>query len=212
MAHLCQHEHSHRLNPLPDSRRRTAEAANRAIELDPTCQSAWMAHATGAFFDKDLSGLRAAADRAVALNPLNATTLGYAGLILAYASDWAAGLPMVRRAMDLNPEHPGWLHYVLCVDHYRQQAYEQALTHAKRSNLPQFVWTPLTIAMSAGQLGLASDARAALQGLRRHHPAFVDPAAQRALWHHWHWDAALVEHFMDGLSKAQAFVDADDGQ
>lgn len=75
-------------------------------------------------------------------------------MLLAYAGDWDRGVEFVERAIDLNPHHPGWVHYVLATNHYRKGEFDKALVEAKRSNLPQFVWTPLCVAVAAGQLGL----------------------------------------------------------
>ena len=33
--------------------------------------------------------------------------------MIAYAGDWEYGLGMVERAMQLNPHHAGWYHYVV---------------------------------------------------------------------------------------------------
>ena len=64
------------------------------------------------------------------------------------------------------------------------------------------VWTPLCVAVAAGQLGLAADARAAIDVIRTHHPACLDAAEVRALWSKWQWDAGLVDRLLDGLGKA----------
>jgi hypothetical protein len=69
LAILYEQEHSQLLNPLPEPHQRSAEAAERSVELDPTCQAGWRALAALHFFDRDLNGLRVAAERVEALNP-----------------------------------------------------------------------------------------------------------------------------------------------
>jgi hypothetical protein len=93
-------------------------------------------------------------------------------------------------------------------DHYRKGEFDKALVDAKRSNLPQFVWTPLCVAVAAGQLGLARDARAALDAIRATHPAYLDPHNVRALWSMWQWDAHLVDRLLEGFAKALAIGNA----
>jgi TolB-like protein len=208
LAALYEQEYSQRLNPLPDPLRRSLEAANRSVEIDPTCQGGWSALAALYFFERDLNGLRVAAERAVALNPLQTTSCSYMGMLLGYAGDWDRGVDLVERAMELNPHHPRWAHYVLMTDHYRKGEFDKALVDAKRSNLPQFVWTPLCVAVAAGQLGLARDARAALDAIRATHPAYLDPHNVRALWSMWQWDAHLVDRLLEGFAKALAIGNA----
>lgn len=207
LAVLYEQEHSQRLNPLPDSLQRSAEAASRAVELDPTCQYAWRALAALHFFDRDLHGLRVTAERVVALNPLNTTSLAYVGLMLAYAGEWERGIEIVEHAMDLNPHLPGWVHFVVATNYYRQGAFDKALVQAKRANLTQFIWTPLSVAVAAGQLGLAADARTSIDAIRKHHPTYLDPGNVRTFWSTWQWDADLVDRLVEGFVKAKALVD-----
>ncbi|HEY0872821.1 MAG TPA: tetratricopeptide repeat protein [Vicinamibacterales bacterium] len=207
LAFLYEQEHSQRLNPLPNSLQRSAEAANRAFEIDSTNQYASRALAALRFFERDLKSLRVAVERVVALNPLNTTTIAYAGLMLAYAGEWERGIEIVERARDLNPHVPGWVHTVTATNYYRQGLFEQALVEAKRSNLSQFIWTPLSVAVAAGQLGLAADARASFDVIRRHHPAFLDPDNVRALWSTWQWETDLVDRLFEGFVKAKALAD-----
>ncbi|MDO8677287.1 MAG: protein kinase [Acidobacteriota bacterium] len=204
LSSLYEEEYSHGLNALPDSLSRSAEAAERSVEIDPACQLGWLAIAALRFFDRDLNGLRMAAERTIPINPLNSTPVAYLGLMLSYAGEWDRGVPMVAGAMDRNPHHPGWYHYVLATNHYRQGEYEDARLQAKQSNMPQHLWSPLMLAVSAGQLGHAADARSAFDALRRNHPAFLDPQAVRTLWSLWMWDENLVDHLLDGFAKALA--------
>ena len=131
-------EHMSEFNPLPDSRGRARAAAERSIEIDPTCQFGWRQIASAPRRDRDLHGLRMAAERTIQLNPLS-TSAPFVAMLLAYAGDWDRGMPLVRRAMDLNRQHAGWYHFPVFVDHFRQGRVRDALTHAKaleRAALP----------------------------------------------------------------------------
>jgi serine/threonine-protein kinase len=207
LATLYEQEYSHNLNPLPDPQRRCAEAAEQSVEADPTCQAGWRALAALHFFERDLNGLRVAAERVVALNPLHTTTMSVIGQLLAYAGEWDRGVEIIERAIDLNPHHPGWVHYVLATNHYRQREFDRALVRAKRPNLAQLVWTPLHVAVAAGQLGVATDARIAIETIREHHPMYLDAEQVRALWAKWVWDAEIVDGLVNGFVKGKALVE-----
>jgi TolB-like protein/Tfp pilus assembly protein PilF len=111
---------------------------------------------------------------------------------------------LVRRAIELNPHHLNSLHRVVSADHYRRGEYEEALTHVKRSNLPNYVGTPILWAAAAGQLGRASEVKAALDLLRRNHPAYLDPDMVRSFHTTWVWEDELVDHLSEGFMKAKA--------
>jgi adenylate cyclase len=207
LAMLYEQEHSQQLNPLPNSRQRSADAARQSVALDAACQAGWRGLAVSHFFDRDRNGLRVAAERVTALNPWHTTTMSYIGTLLAYAGEWDRGVRIIEEAIDFNPHHPDWVHYTLATNHYRVGAFDKALLEAKRASLAQYVWTPLCLAIAAGQLGLAADARGAIDVIRTRHPAYLNPGKVRELWSAWHWDEVLLDHLLDGFEKALALVE-----
>jgi len=203
LADFYELEHSIELNPRPDAQVLARKAAERSIEIDPTCQQGWRQLAMRSHFERDLNGLRMAAERTVQLNPLSAAA-AYMGLLLAYAGEWDRGMSLVRRAMDLTPQYLNVLHIPVFLDHYRRGEFEDALTQMKRANLSHHVGTLISSAAAAGQLGRVTDAKAAFDGLRRHHPAHVDPDKVRSFLAGWVWDEGLIEQLIDGFLKAKA--------
>src|SRR4029079_1807697 len=65
LSTLYEHEQSPGLNPLPDPTTRANLAAERSVELDPTCQQGWRQLAMRRHFERDLAGLRMAAERTI---------------------------------------------------------------------------------------------------------------------------------------------------
>ena len=106
-------------NPLPDPRARAWAAAERSIEIEPTCQFGWRQIALRNHDDRDLHGLRMAAERTIQLNPLS-TSAPFVAMLLAYAGDWDRGMPIIRRGMDLNRQHAGWYHFPVFTDHFAE--------------------------------------------------------------------------------------------
>jgi TolB-like protein/Tfp pilus assembly protein PilF len=204
LAVFYSHEVLVRLNPLPDAAGRTRHAAERAMDLAANAQQTWVAHALASFLAHDLTALRLATERTVALNPLNTRSVATSGLLLAFTGDCQAGADLVRRAVALNPNHPGWYHSVLFFDHFRKSEDESALQQAKAINIPGFVWSHLSSVAAAGQLGRAADAIPALEGLRRNFPDLLDRDRVRAAWASVLWDDGLVARLIEGFDKAVA--------
>ena len=75
-------------NPRPDSLGRARAAAQRAVESAPSSNFAHSAVATTLFFQKDIQAFRTAADRALALNRMDASTAAILGMMIAYSGDW----------------------------------------------------------------------------------------------------------------------------
>jgi len=193
------HEFAFGYNIRPDPLGRARATAQRAIASAPTNHFAHSALATALFTQKDFRAFRAAADRALALNPMDASTAAILGMMIAYAGDWEYGLGIVERAMQLNPHHPGWYHYAPFTAAYRRRDYRGALASALKVNMPGYYWPHAMLAISYGQLGEKDRARAALRDLHALIPDFG--AIAREEFDKW-YDAELTEHLLDGLRKA----------
>jgi TolB-like protein/lipoprotein NlpI len=202
LAALYSFEYSLRMNPLPDSLERAQRAARRSVDIDPTSQMGWAELAEAYFFARDYTAFHPAADRAVALNPRHSTMLGYMGTFIFNSGDWEKGHNMVQRAMSLNPHHPGWFYFVPFQYHYRKNEYEKALFAAKQANMPYDPWNYLYITAACGQLERKQEAAAAISGLRRQSPAFLDLTVVREDLEKWIADKELIDHLLEGLRKA----------
>ena len=194
------------MNPLPDSLERARKAAERAVDIDPTCQVGWEALAEASYFARDLEAFRDAAERAMTLNPRNTSTVALMGVLITHSGEWERGCEITRRAMALNPHHPGWYHFPEFFDHYRKGEFDRALETAKRLNMPDDFWVHAVIAAACGRLGRKDEARAALEALRRLLPGYRDELEPTLRL--WIIDAALVEQVMEGIAQGEALVGA----
>jgi tetratricopeptide (TPR) repeat protein len=151
------------------------------------------------FFRCDLPGFRAAAERAIALNPMEGYTAAYLGMLIAYSGDWERGCALADRAMQLNPNHPGWYWFPRAFNAYRQRDYRGALETVLKVNLPGFWRTQLMLAAANGQLGERVAAGQAVQELLKIRPNFAVIASDELK--KW-YDKELNEHLIEGLGKA----------
>jgi len=186
-------------NPKPDPLERMLKAARRAVELDPSGHRGYHALALAHFYRKEIAAFRTAADRAIALNPLDGCNVAHLGGFIAYAGEWERGCGLVERALQLNPNHPGWFWFPLSMNAYRKGDYQGALGYALKINLPNFLWTHTMLAAIYGQLGQHEEAGKALQELLK-----LNPQAAEILLAAWRsrYDPELVERLIEGLRKA----------
>src|SRR5438477_302817 len=179
---------------------RALAAARRAVEIDRSNQFAMVALAQTHFFRQDLAAFRPAAERAMALNPLNTDALGIMGLQIVHIGEFDRGTAIVRRAMELNPNHAGWMHFAPLWNHFRKGEYEQALGCANRVDVPGLFWPFLVMASACGHLGRRTEAAAAVRDLLALDPEFA--AHVRYNVGTWHFASGLMEPILDGLRKA----------
>src|SRR3954447_3847222 len=179
---------------------RALAAARRAVEIDRANQFAMVALAQTHFFRQDLAAFRPTAERAMALNPLNTDALGILGLQIVHTGEFERGTAIVRRAMELNANHAGWMHFAPLWDHFHKGEYEQALERANRVDVPGHFWPFLVMASACGHLGRRTEAAAAVRDLLALDPEFAAHARSN-IWT-WHFASGLLEPILKGLRKA----------
>jgi TolB-like protein len=193
-------EYKHDFNVRPGSLDRGLDAARRAVAAAPTSHLGYHMLAQALFFRREIPAFRNAAERAIALNPMDGCTVAFMGILLAYAGEWERGCGLTERAMRLNPNHPGWYRFAPFNDAYRRHDYRGAVDVALRFNMPSYFYTHMALAASYGQLGERAAAERALAELLAQKPDFAG-VARRELGK-WYIDPQLLDEILDGLVKA----------
>ncbi|HKM48217.1 MAG TPA: protein kinase [Terriglobales bacterium] len=199
LAYLYKDEYSFGFNAQPDPLGRTLQAARRAVDAEPSNPLAQAAMAWALFLRKEFQASRNASDQAIALNPMDATTLAEMGRLMAFAGDWEGGCALVERVLQFKPRHPGRIWFPLFHNAYRKGDYRGALSIALKVSMPGNWATYLVRAAAHGQLGEREPAQKALKELITLKPDFAQVAREAlGVWH----DPEHVEHLIDGLRKA----------
>jgi TolB-like protein len=179
---------------------RALAAVRRAVELDRTNQFALVSLAQAYFFRQDLAAFRPAAEQAMALNRLDTDALGILGLQIVHTGEFQRGAAIVRRAMELNPNHAGWFHFGPIWEHFERGEYERALEHAMQVNMPGLFWQPLVIAAIYGQLGRRTEGAAAVRDLLALDPDFGKHARRDIAV--WHFASGLLDRILAGVRNS----------
>jgi len=197
LSWVYTHEYAHGFNPRPGSLDRALAAARRAVDLAPSNPLAQQVLAVVLFFRKETTGCLSAAERAIALNPLDGSN--EAIFLITFAGDWERGSSLIRRAMELNPHHPRWYELTLSLGEYRKASYRAAIDETVRANAPDIFWTHVVLAAAHGQLGEVEAARSALRDLLAQKPDFVQSGEE--LLGKW-FEPQMVGRLTEGLRKA----------
>jgi serine/threonine protein kinase/tetratricopeptide (TPR) repeat protein len=172
LSNMYAEEYKHHFNALPDPQGRGLAAARRAVDLDPANQLGYLALAEAYFFRRDLSAFRSAAERAIALNPLDSRFLAWIGLMLAHCGEGDRGEALAAQAMELNPNHPGWYRYASFWNLFFKAQYQAALDVAQKVHMPSYFYSHLILATTYGQLDRIAEARQAAHDLLQLYPNF----------------------------------------
>jgi tetratricopeptide (TPR) repeat protein len=197
----------HGFNPRPDSMKRAAAAARRAVELEPYSHVLRWSRSRVHFFEGDLEGFLVESGKSLELSANDATTIGLIGLYSALSGHWQRGKDLIGRAMELNPSYPSYYHLAFAFDHFRQGEYEEALAECRRIHGGYPVFHGLLPA-ALGHLDRRREAAAALRELQALLPDST-PTAIRALYERWNVRGPFLESLLAGLSKAGLEGDQD---
>jgi len=198
-AYIEEYKYSYNLRSDPLDR--ALAAAQRSIDLDNRNQQGYYALAIiNYLLNEEFGSFYELAEQAIAVNPNDADVIGDLGLWMAYSGNWERGIPLVRKAMILNPLHPRWIFFVFLLDHYRKDEFREALTEGLKINLPENQGVQVGLAAVYGQLGEAAKAKEVLDHILEMQPAFADDP--RAWFAKRRVPDELIESLMDGLRKA----------
>jgi serine/threonine protein kinase len=204
LSMMYRGEFAQGFNAQPDPLGRALTAAQRAVDTAPTNHLAWFALSTTLFFQKEKPSFRVAAERSLALNRMDGSTLAYLGLLITACGDWDHGCAMVEAAMQLNPKYPGWYKLPAFANAYRKGEYREALDAALRINLPGYFHAHAARAAVYGQLGEHEPAQKALKELLALRPDFASTVRyEYAKW----YDPDHIERIVEGLRKAGLKID-----
>lgn len=174
-------------------------AARRAVELGPSNHLGYFSLAQALWSQKDFDSFRDAAERAVALNPMDGNSVAYLGELLTYAGSPERGMQLVERAKQLNPSHPGWYWFADFYQAFSEKDYRGALAFALKVRLRGHPLAPMMIAAACGQLGDTDTAAKAVADLLKFRPEL--PAIMRKQVAKV-WNPEYGQRFLEGLQKA----------
>lgn len=203
LAWLYLDEHRFDFNQIstPDPPlERAAEAARRAVSLQPDNARAHLAVAIVQWFRKDLRSFDRHAELALSLNPNDSSVNAELGLRYGLRGDWDRGLPLIDRVISRDPIR--WQTYRVS---YAQHALElgefgRALEELRLTKMSDHPALKVTRAAIYGQLGRFDEARTHWNAAVREMPQLsLNPRA-------WVDDRSpsppLRRRILEGLEKA----------
>jgi tetratricopeptide (TPR) repeat protein len=109
-----------------------------AVRHDPQCALAHQALALAYFHEKRFVDFRASVKRALHLNPGHSHMLAMFGLCFVRRGEWDEALPLLNRAIELNPLHPSWYHMPTAMLLMMTKGADEAITEITRNPMPDF--------------------------------------------------------------------------
>jgi tetratricopeptide (TPR) repeat protein len=107
----------------------------------------------------------------------------------------------VRKATALDPFHPTWFFLVVADYYFLRGEYEEALTAARKVNMPSLFWLQIQLAGTYAELDRQNEAKKALRELLRLYPGFtVQTYVEEA--RKWNYAEGNIRRWVTALRKA----------
>lgn len=135
------------------------ENARRGVSLEPGSQLGRLILAYASYLADDSDAFEQESETALALNPNSPYTVGALGYLHVMRGSFERGLPMLDRAMAVNPCHPNWFHAGRVIHLLARRSYEEALAELDKHDPFFAFWLPVVRASILGNLGRLDEAR-----------------------------------------------------
>jgi len=154
---------------------RALELGTKAVELGPSDPAPHVLLALVHQWRREFDAANAAADKALALQPNDAITLGNLGSMLNWAGRSEEALGVLQQAVRLDPFHPPNYLEWLASAYEGTGDYEQCVEAAERGIAlnPDYVGLYVDLAVCYTALGKEKEARAAAAEISRTNPRFT---------------------------------------
>ncbi|MBT8048254.1 MAG: hypothetical protein HKN57_06805 [Xanthomonadales bacterium] len=207
LAHVYTEEFMSNYNPLPNPLERGLVAARRAVALDRTDSLAHYSLAINRYFAKNIEAFRAAADRSIELNPNDASAVAMLGMLTSFSGDWDAGMEITKRAMQINPDHPGYYRFGIFYDQYRKGNGAEALDIALQINMPGYYVDALVRVLAYVQIGDFEAATKAAEELQALFPNFEADFGRLGVTNWFFAQPELIDEIANDLLKVGLSTD-----
>ena len=142
---------------------RALHAAERTIELDPNNPRVRVHKATAHFYREEFDEFRAEADRALDLSGNDADTLATLGYLLYRAGNPDRGVPMIKKAISLNPFQRNWYQEPTFRTLFLKGAHENAIALAHPQETAASFWAFVFQEVENDELRQVEDAQRAIE-------------------------------------------------
>lgn len=179
---------------------RAQELAEKSISLSSKFSIAWYAmtiiHYHKGEWDKFHNNIKLG----LSLAPNSPAVLADSGVYLCLMGELDKGLALVKKAIDLNPQHPNWCQFAYFHHHFLLKEYEKSIRYVSTIETPDWFWPHALQAINYAELGDVVLCNEARKNVLRLYPNFSDCVHDEcAKWFHREQDAAI---YLESFKKA----------
>ncbi|VAW03969.1 hypothetical protein MNBD_ALPHA01-1326 [hydrothermal vent metagenome] len=183
-------------DPLEQARK----YAEKSIGLSSKYSIAWYAMTIINFHKGDIEKFEDNIRLGLSIAPNSPAILADSGVYLCLLGKLDQGLSLVRKAMELNPQHPGWCRFALCHDHFIRGEYTRAIEQVRHIETPDWFWPHALQAILYAALENKKGVKDSRANVLRLYPDFPENAEKEC--RKWFRREEDLMKYLDGLKEA----------
>lgn len=198
---LDEYRFSFNMIDNPDSALiRAQELAEKAISMSTKFSIAWYALTIIHYHNGELEKFQNNIKMGLSIAPNSPAVLADSGVYLCLMGEMDQGLSLVKKAIELNPQHPNWCQFALFHNHFLKGEYKKASGYLSTIETPDWFWPYALQAINYAELGDIKASENAKKHLTRLYPNFPKHVKMEcAKWFHRKEDA---DKYLQSFEKA----------
>ncbi|MCF8474095.1 MAG: hypothetical protein K9G26_05295 [Emcibacter sp.] len=176
------------------------EYTEKSIGLSSKYSIAWYAMTIINFHRGDIERFEDNIKLGLSIAPNSPAILADSGVYLCLLGKLDEGLSLVKKAMELNPQHPSWCRFALCHDYYIRGQYKKAIEQVRIIETPNWFWPHALQAIIYAKLGQKQNMIESRENVLRLYPDFPKNAEKEC--RKWFRREEDLMKYIDGLQEA----------
>ncbi len=128
------------------------KCVQKALQLDPDCQHAYLSLTWMFIFLRDKSNAVESLEHCISINPTSPFFLGGASFLFGLLGEYDKSMEYFKQSKNLNPYYPWWLNLAPIFTNFYTGKYKEALEYANRIHIPGVFWNDVFKIAALGQL------------------------------------------------------------
>jgi TolB-like protein/Tfp pilus assembly protein PilF len=201
---LDEYRFSFNIKETPQKALKNAQKfAEKSITLSSKYSIAWYAMTIIHFHKGELDKFQNNIKMGLSIAPNSPAVLADSGVYLCLMGEIDQGLALVKKAMDLNPQHPNWCQFAYFHKHFIHKEYDKSIQYVSSIETPNWFWPHALQAINYAELGNISACESARDNVLRLYPDFPSQAKNEC--EKWFHHAKDSEIYLESFRKANLF-------
>jgi TolB-like protein/tetratricopeptide (TPR) repeat protein len=181
--------------------KRAQQQAEKSISLSSQFSIAWYALTIIHYHNGEIDKFQNNIKMGLSIAPNSPAVLADSGVYLCLMGELELGLSLVKKAIELNPQHPNWCQFAYFHNHFLKGEFDKSIDFVSSIETPDWFWPHALQAINYAELKNDQACDEARLNVLRLYPDFAKNAHEEcAKWFHNDQD---IDYYLKSFKKAK---------